>query len=154
MRRLQANTRRNTRSALRVTRVNRSRSRNRNITKNPNNIPNNWGFNTSIHATSETRNNWKNGGKWAFYRKFSDTYKNIPPTGIIGVYKSAANANYNYGGYAFKGKPTLFSRNYNSEPWKEEIPEGEEGMYVEHGHKPIAVKCLGKENGKYVFERV
>ena len=110
----------------------------------------NSGFNISnnIHARSKTRKNWKNAGEWAFFRKFSNTYKNIPPTGTLGVRR---NANNNYGGYAFKGKPTLFSKNYNSVPWKEEIPDGAEGMYEEYGKKPIAVKYLGKRNSFNVF---
>jgi hypothetical protein len=114
----------------------------------------NFGMNRHIHALSKTRKNWKNAGKWAFYRKFSNTYKNTAPTGIVGTRTDPNDATYNYAGHAFKGKPTLFSKNYNSVPWKEEIPEGAEGMYEEYGKKPIAVKYLEKREPFNVFEKV
>ena len=76
----------------------------------------------------------------------------MEPTGIVGVQKHPTDPKYNYAGYAFKGKPTLFSKNYNSVPWKEEIPKGAEGMYEEYGKKPIAVKYLEKRNGFNVFK--
>jgi len=112
----------------------------------------NFNINNNIYANSKTRRNLKNAGRWAFYRKFSNTHRNVAPTGIVGKHTHRNDPRHNYSGYAFKGKPTLFSKNYNSVPWKEEIPEGAEGMYEEYGKEPIAVRYLGKQNSFNVFK--